>query len=261
MKEAESDFKRYEALAQQLIALDPAKPAWQAELAYAQQNLGTLLLEADRFAEARAKLLSAQAQLRQLMGAQPELAAELGNNLGWVARTDERLGHLGHAVGAPRLTPQEIKMAKNTEQHRDIQVTITVNPPDSTHRHHYLALKSHVIGAPDGGHKPHHRYGVLMQQPGFIHFVIDPHHAHGYRFPLTVSVKREPDVLYFFGIEIRDWTPAIANATRPTEHHVIVHNAEIEPRDFHYRIELDNPDPHARPPTLWFDPTIKDQGQ
>lgn len=94
LQEAEADFSRYEILAQQLIAQDPAKPAWQAELAYAQQNLGSVLLGAGRFAEARAKLLLAQAQLKRLVGTQPEL----GNNLGWVARTDERLGHLGQAI-------------------------------------------------------------------------------------------------------------------------------------------------------------------
>lgn len=152
-------------------------------------------------------------------------------------------------------------MAKNSPQHPDIQVTITVNPPDSTHPHHYLTLRSHVIGDPDGGYNPSYPWGVWMEYPGCIHFVIDPHKAHGYRFPCTVWVRREPDVLYFFGIKISDWTAAIANAARPTEHHVILDNTVIKTHDFPYRIELENPDPHANLPTAWFDPTIKNQGE
>ena len=98
LAEAEGQFKHYKALAGQLIALGADKTAWQAEMAYAQQNLGTVLFDANRLPEARRELQAAQVRLQDLAAGNADLISELGNNMSWLARTDERLGHLGQAI-------------------------------------------------------------------------------------------------------------------------------------------------------------------
>jgi len=99
---AEQAFRRYETLARRLLVLDPNRLDWQAELAFAQQNLGTVLLNANRFAEARESLLQAGARLTGLLTQRPDLAGELANNHAWVARTDEHAGRLGAALDGLR---------------------------------------------------------------------------------------------------------------------------------------------------------------
>jgi tetratricopeptide (TPR) repeat protein len=63
---AEQGFKRYEALARTLVRLDPGRADWRLEVAYAESNLGTLLLEQGRAAEAlttfRAALVAFEAE-------------------------------------------------------------------------------------------------------------------------------------------------------------------------------------------------------
>lgn len=56
---AERGFKRYEALAKRLVAIDPNRADWRIEVAYAKNNLGTLLFEEGRAEEALAAFRSA----------------------------------------------------------------------------------------------------------------------------------------------------------------------------------------------------------
>ncbi|MDP3082462.1 MAG: hypothetical protein Q8N44_02050, partial [Rubrivivax sp.] len=98
LAEAETAFLRYQALAERLLEIDSHKPAWQAEQAYALQNLGTVLFDANRLPEARQAMLAAQERLRELVAVKPELVGELGNTMSWLARTDERLGFIGRAI-------------------------------------------------------------------------------------------------------------------------------------------------------------------
>lgn len=49
---AEKSFNEYKSLAERLVALDPGKADWQAEVEYAYSNLGTLLVKEGRSAEA-----------------------------------------------------------------------------------------------------------------------------------------------------------------------------------------------------------------
>ncbi len=56
---AERGFKRYDELARRLVALDPNRPEWRIEVAYANNNLGTLLFEQRRPEEALAAFRTA----------------------------------------------------------------------------------------------------------------------------------------------------------------------------------------------------------
>jgi tetratricopeptide (TPR) repeat protein len=98
LDDAEQAFLRYEAMARRLVALDAQRPEWQAELAYAQQNLGTVLLDAGRLDPARERLGQAVQTLRTLVGTSPALRGELANTLGWLARANARLGRLAEAA-------------------------------------------------------------------------------------------------------------------------------------------------------------------
>ncbi len=51
---AEPAFNQYKALAEQLVAIDPSNPDWQAEVGYANSNLGTLLYSQGRVQQAAA---------------------------------------------------------------------------------------------------------------------------------------------------------------------------------------------------------------
>ena len=69
--DAESAFRDYMALAERLVALDPAKAEWQAEIGYANSNLGTLLLGEGRADEAAVRFEAALAVARSLARGAP----------------------------------------------------------------------------------------------------------------------------------------------------------------------------------------------
>ena len=95
---AERGFRDYEALAQRLVALDASRADWRAEVAQAQVNLGTVLLEAGRLQQAHVRLLQASRDLPALVAERPALAEDLANALGWLARAEGRLGRIGDAI-------------------------------------------------------------------------------------------------------------------------------------------------------------------
>lgn len=57
--QAELGFKHYEALAKRLVAINPDRADWRIEVAYAKNNLGTLLFEQGRAEEALAAFRAA----------------------------------------------------------------------------------------------------------------------------------------------------------------------------------------------------------
>lgn len=106
LAQAEAGFGRYRELVQRLLQTDPAKVAWRLEVAYAEQNLGVLWLEQGRAEQALGALNRARQIFEPLVAAQPKLALELGNNLGWIAWAHEDQGHL-----EPALLAQQAKEA------------------------------------------------------------------------------------------------------------------------------------------------------
>lgn len=90
--EAERQFGQYLQLAQQLSEAEPKKPEWQMELAWAEHNLGVLLLTTNDAHGALTRLNSARTIWTRVVAARSEARAELGNTLGWLAEAQETLG-------------------------------------------------------------------------------------------------------------------------------------------------------------------------
>lgn len=99
-KRAERAFVSYGDLARRLVNLDPTREDWQAEIGYANSNLGTLLLEQGRAAEALKAFETAHAALNRLDRNKREYVIELASIEGWIAKSHEHLGAIGAALAA-----------------------------------------------------------------------------------------------------------------------------------------------------------------
>jgi hypothetical protein len=119
--DALTSFGRYEALAQRLVGLDANNPTWQTELAFAHQNLGSTLLESGDVAQAHAKLLLAEQALTALVRTTPELRSELTNNMGWLAKAQERLGQLAAALATQRRRIATLLAHEGASQDRGLE--------------------------------------------------------------------------------------------------------------------------------------------
>ena len=90
--EARRQFLDYKTLADRLVAIDPKNDAWQAEVGYANANLGTVLLGDGRANEAVAAFGESLAIKQQLVARKPgdrDLLADLGQ--GFAGRADAEL--------------------------------------------------------------------------------------------------------------------------------------------------------------------------
>lgn len=87
---AERGFKRYDELARRLVALDPDRPEWRIEVAYANNNLGTLLFAQRRPEEALAAFRTSQAVFKAERARAPANKARIAdgaNSHAWAADT------------------------------------------------------------------------------------------------------------------------------------------------------------------------------
>ena len=94
-------FREYKRLAQRMIALAPNDPKYRLEGTYADSNLGTLLIEQRRFAEASASFQSGLAATEALAAAQPgnaDLQKSLIESHAWLAEAQEGTGQLDEAI-------------------------------------------------------------------------------------------------------------------------------------------------------------------
>jgi tetratricopeptide (TPR) repeat protein len=127
---AEKSFNEYKVLAERLVAIDPGKADWQAEVGYADSNLGTLLIKEGRPAEAATAFESSLAISSRLAEAAPDdvgLQLEAAQSHAWLADAREKLGLLD-AAGRERTTELAIDQSvltidpKNNEGQRDVLV-------------------------------------------------------------------------------------------------------------------------------------------
>ncbi len=98
---AERGFNRYDELARQLVKLDPNRAEWRVEVAYANNNLGTLLFEQGRPEEAVAAFHKALAVFDAERARAPKEKVNLvgaANSRAWVADSLVRLGRLREAL-------------------------------------------------------------------------------------------------------------------------------------------------------------------
>ena len=94
-------FREYKRLAQRMIVLAPDNPKYRLEGTYADSNLGTLLIEQRRFAEASASFQSGLAATEALAAAQPgnaDLQKSLIESHAWLAEAQEGTGQLDEAI-------------------------------------------------------------------------------------------------------------------------------------------------------------------
>jgi len=100
---AERGFKRYGELARTLVKLDPNRADWRIEVAYAYNNLGTLLFEQNRPEEAltsfREALKVFDAELVRAPK-DPARAFDVANTHAWIADALLKLGRVSEAHDA-----------------------------------------------------------------------------------------------------------------------------------------------------------------
>ncbi|HEV6965255.1 protein kinase domain-containing protein [Roseateles sp.] len=108
---AKQAWTRYRDVSQQWLASDPASLDARAELAYADNNLGTLMLDQGQLAEAEDRFLHAAAAMERVLLQRPEdatLRAEWANTLSWLGST---LGQRGRNTQAEQVFRRAIDHA------------------------------------------------------------------------------------------------------------------------------------------------------
>ena len=95
---AEEAFLKYRDLARKLVALDAKNIDWQIETSYASQNLGVVQLERGRALDAISSFSEARRVKMDVVSARPEMALELANAHGWVAKALEASGDFNKAI-------------------------------------------------------------------------------------------------------------------------------------------------------------------
>ena len=97
---AERGLKRYDELAQRLVQLDPNRADWRIEVAYARSNLGTLLFDQGRPAEALVAYRGASevfdAELARAPGDKARIT-DAANSRAWIADSLLRLARTREA--------------------------------------------------------------------------------------------------------------------------------------------------------------------
>jgi len=92
---ADDWLTRYHDTGAALAALDPARPAWQGELAYGQHNLAVLRLERGELDSARSDFVAELATLETMIASDPgnsELRSRLADAHSWLGGLEERQG-------------------------------------------------------------------------------------------------------------------------------------------------------------------------
>ncbi len=118
---AEEAFRQYLDLTQQLVLIDPDNADWKAEVAFARNNLGTLLLGTSRPVDALREYAAAGERLSELSTKRPELAFELAHTYGWIAKAREALGNYDAAIAAQQTKIDLFRRMPDAEKNKQVQ--------------------------------------------------------------------------------------------------------------------------------------------
>ena len=121
LSQAEASFQKYLELAQELTRLDPTNVDWRIEQAYANNNVGVVALERTRFTQALKACTDARDVLLSLVSTRPELATDLANTWGWIARAREALGEFDGAVAAQLAKVEVLRKLPDANKNRGVQ--------------------------------------------------------------------------------------------------------------------------------------------
>jgi serine/threonine-protein kinase len=105
---AEARFTDYRSLAERLVALEPDKLDWQAELAWGDMNLGVLWYGDAQPERALQPLAAALATFQRLAAQREDLSVEVTNVQGWLALAHESLGDLRRALALEQAKLQRL---------------------------------------------------------------------------------------------------------------------------------------------------------
>lgn len=100
---AEAAMREYKRMARQLIAIDPTNLEWQMEGIYADTNLGVMLHDQGRFAEAAATFENALVEREKLAvgdPSNPQFKKSLIEGLSWLMSARELQGRLADSIVA-----------------------------------------------------------------------------------------------------------------------------------------------------------------
>lgn len=100
---AESQLREYQRLAVRMVALGPDNMKWRMEEQYADFDLGVLLYDQRRFAEAAAQFGGALKMIEAISTADPsnkEYRVSIGESLTWLADALSALGRYDEAIAA-----------------------------------------------------------------------------------------------------------------------------------------------------------------
>jgi len=100
--QAESAWREYKRLAEQLVSIDPAKKEWRLERIYADTNLGIVLYDENHYREAGEAFARGLKDVESLAAAEPANRAYqdgLSEALAWLSQAREGQGALDEALG------------------------------------------------------------------------------------------------------------------------------------------------------------------
>jgi len=120
-KTAEAKFQEYLELAQRLVKIGPENVDWITEVAFAQDNIGMVLLGTGRPAESLRPLKAGGALLRELAKHRPDLSFDLAHNHGWLANAYEMLGDYEQALLEQRSKLALFRGMPDVEKNRTVQ--------------------------------------------------------------------------------------------------------------------------------------------
>ena len=99
--EAELSMREYKRLADRMVALEPGNPKWRMETKYADSNLGIILYDQRRYAEASRQLQHALMTVESLAASDPrnqEYQKSLLETLAWVADAQSGQGLIDESI-------------------------------------------------------------------------------------------------------------------------------------------------------------------
>ena len=120
-------FREYKRLANRMIELAPGNPKYRLEATYADSNLGTVLIDQRRFADAAAAFRSSLAANEALAASDPrnaDYAKSLIEAYAWLAEALEGTGQIEDAIGQRE---RELAVAQRIgTSHVDIRESVLV---------------------------------------------------------------------------------------------------------------------------------------
>jgi tetratricopeptide (TPR) repeat protein len=127
--QAATAFREYKRLANRMIALAPDEPKYRLEAKYADSNLGTLLIDERRYAEATAAFQNSLAANEALSAGNPnnpEYSKSLIESLAWLSEALEGTGQLEQSISQRERELMLAQQMKSGAGNVDIRESVLV---------------------------------------------------------------------------------------------------------------------------------------